>query len=479
MRTEVEGTTTHQAPTGLKVQGLRLHLIGIGGAGMSGAARVLLQHDAFVSGSDLVPFDGLGDLVSAGARISIGHREQQLPHDVDLVVISAAIPPDNPELALARARGARVMKYAELLGRLMATRRGVAIAGTHGKSTTTAMTVHLFRQAGLDPSFILGARSDQTCGGSARGQGPHFIVESCEFDRSFLHLHPESAAVLNIEADHLDCYQDFEHLAEAFIQFARQVRPDGLLVCNADDPTVNSVAAAASAPVQTFGFDDRADWQARAMHATADGHAFEVWFRSTRVFATEMRIPGKYNVANALAATALAWHAGAEPETVAEALATFTGVKRRLSWRGETCGVTVVDDYAHHPTEIRMTLEAARSRYRPQRMWVVFQPHQYARTCHFMDQFASSFSLADEIIVPDVYGAREADPDACRKGAQELVARMSSLGKRARHLPTLEAAAADLIDHVTPGDLVVTMGAGDVWKVADELVARLRTTHRV
>ena len=473
MRTGVDGATL-QRPVAMPVLAdLRVHFVGIGGAGMSGAASLLLESGAVVSGSDLIPFDGLGQLTAAGALISIGHRAEQLPDPVDLVVISAAIPAENPELALARDRRLPVVKYAELLGRLMASARGVAIAGTHGKSTTTAMAVHCFRRAGLDPSFVVGARSAQTGGGSGRGCGPHLIVESCEYDRSFLHLWPESAAILNIEADHLDCYQDLEHVVGAFAEFATQVHPDGLLVCNADDPLVLEAAAATPAEMQTFGFRDSADWQAVDVQCTAGTHRFHVRYRGGRLFTTTLAVPGRHNVANALAATALACHAGAEPESVAEALAEFTGVQRRLTCRGDYSGVTVLDDYAHHPTEIRVTLEAARSRYQPRRMWVVFQPHQCSRTRYFMDQFAESLALADEIVIADVYGARESDPTACRNGAIELTARIHGLGGRARHAPSLEAVTPLLIEHVAHGDLVLTMGAGDVWKVADDLVARL------
>ena len=473
MRTEVDGATIREPVALPALAGLRVHLVGVGGAGMSGAAALLLEAGAIVSGSDLVPFDGMGDLVARGARIAVGHREEQLRTGVDLVVISAAIPRENPEFAAARARGVPVIKYAALLGGLMARRKGVAIAGTHGKSTTTAMTVHLFRQAGLDPSFILGAKSAQTNGGSGYGRGPHFIVESCEYDRSFLHLHPQCAAILNLEADHLDCYQDLEHVVGAFAEFASQVRPDGLIIGNGDDPMVMQAVRSSVARVQTFGLDNEADWEVADVRSEGGRSAFDVRFYGDRILSTELAIPGRHNVANALAATALAFHAGADVQGIAKALASFDGVGRRLTWRGERGGVTILDDYAHHPTEIRVTLEAARGRYEPKRLWVVFQPHQYARTCHFMDDFARSFALADEVIVPDIYGARESDPQACSAGAQELASRICRLGGHARYVPSLEGATAHLMECVVDGDLVITMGAGDVWKVADDLVARI------
>ena len=480
--------------------GTRVHLIGIGGSGMSGAAALLLKLGAQVSGSDLVPFEGLEALQGDGARVAIGHREEHLDAEVELVVVSAAIPPSNPELAAARARDVRVIKYAELLGALMRRHpKGVAIAGTHGKSTTTAMCVHLCRQAGLRPSFLVGARSEQLGGSSGLGMGPDFIAESCEFDRSFLHLAPDSAAILNIEPDHLDCYRDLTEIVEAFARFCGNVDPDGLLVCNADDPWAEEAAASARAAVATFGFEDGADWQAVNLHTHRAYYAFDVCLHGRPVLTTRLSIPGRHNVANALAAVALAHHLGADFRTIERALPTFTGVTRRMTWRGTGRGVIIVDDYAHHPTEIRVTIEAAQQWYHPKRTWVVFQPHQHSRTRHFMDQFANSLTQADEIIVSDVYGARELDVECrmanveCRMAdfnrqstidnrqsamAQELVSRICRSGGRACHLPDLDGVADHLIGRLAEGDLVLTMGAGDVWKVADELVERICEPNR-
>lgn len=473
MHTEVEGITTWPTAALPAPAGLHVHLIGIGGAGMSAAASMLLELGAKVSGSDLESFDGLGDLVAAGARVSVGHHETQLDPDADLVVASAAIPESNPELVAARACGVRVIKYAELLGLLMADRCGIAIAGTHGKSTTSAMAVHILRRAGLDPSFVIGARSSQLGGGSGVGCGRHLIVEACEYDRSFLHLQPESAAILNLEPDHLDCFGDLDGVIEAFCRFAERVEPTGLLVCNAEDERVIQASRSATAMVETFGVESQANWQAVHLRSDRGAYAFDVLFNHQGVLTTRLSVPGKYNVANALAATALAYHAGADPEGIGQALATFESLDRRMSWRGKGEGVTILDDYAHHPTEIRVTIEAAKNRYQPRRTWVIFQPHQTSRTHDFMDQFAGALSPIDEIIIPDVYGARESDAQACKSGSQELALRIRKLGGHARYLPSFEAVTDHLLEHVTEGDLVMTMGAGDVWRIADELVGRL------
>lgn len=451
---------------------MRVHMIGIGGAGMSGAAAMLLDMGASITGSDLSPFDGLGKLVNSGAKVAVGKQDGQLPPDTDLVVISAAIPESNPELAAARRRNVKVVKYAELLGALMMRRCGVAVAGTHGKTTTTAMCAHLFRGAGFDPSFIFGGSSKQLGGNSGVGSGPHFIVESCEFDRSFLHLHPHLAVILNIEADHLDCYGTFDAIVEAFGRFAEQVDPNGVLLYGAEDPCSVRAASHTPARAESVGFDNGADWCASDLRRTRGQYAFDVHYHGTKLLTTRLGVPGRHNVSNALAAIALAHHAGADPERLAQTLPDFEGVGRRLTWRGAGRGVTIIDDYAHHPTEIRVTVEAAVHRYEPKRTWVVFQPHQSARTTHLMDDFAASFGQVDQIIIPDIFGAREGDPDAERAGAQELVSRICGNGGHARYVASLDAAADHVAQHVADGDLVLTMGAGDVWKVADVLVER-------
>ncbi len=458
-------------PDGL--EGRCIHLIGVGGSGMSGAAAMLRALGARVSGSDQISFPGLGSLVARGVRVTIGHQAKQLDPDVELVVMSAAIPESNPELAEARRRGVRVVKYAELVGMLMASRTGVAVSGTHGKSTTSALCAHLFRHAGLDPSFLIGAPADVLGGSSGIGFGPHFIVEACEFDRSFLHFMPWSAAILNVEPDHLDCFGSFDHVVEAFAQFARQVHGEGLLVCSADDRWAMEASSQGHARVETFGFSPGADWQAVNVRHDRACCTFDIQYRGARLLSTSLLLPGWHNVSNALAAVALAYEAGAEPQAMAEALPAFTGVERRLSWRGEGRGVTILDDYAHHPTEVGVTIEAVRERYRPRRTWVVFQPHQHYRTRVFMDEFADSFGLADQVIIPDVYGAREGGDRSGPDGAEVLASRIQENGGQVQYLATLEAVADHLTDHVTEGDLVLTMGAGDVWKVADALVERL------
>jgi UDP-N-acetylmuramate--alanine ligase len=440
---------------------------------MLAAAELLLRCGVQVSGSDLNEFPGMGDLVASGALVHLGHRAAQLPDQADLLVISAAIPRSNPELIEARHRGVEVITYAELLGRLMARREGVSIAGTHGKSTTTAMTAHIYRVGGLDPSFIIGAHSDQLGGSSGAGTGRHFIAESCEYARSFLHQRPALATILNIEREHLDCYADLADIVSAFSSFAGNVRPNGVLIVSHADPVVAQATQTTAAPVETFGLDGGACWMATDLRADRGRYSFAVHYGGRFLFQTALQVAGRHNLTNSLAAAALAWHGGVEPEAIAEGVRTYRPIARRMSLRATGRGVTVVDDYAHHPTEIRVTLQAIRSRVQPQRTWVVFQPHQHSRTRLLMDEFAGCFADADMVLVSDIYAVRDSEEERRLTGADELVARIHAGGGAARYLPTLEEVAEHLTQQVTAGDLVVTMGAGDVWKVADELAERV------
>ena len=477
----MSGTIAHPVVTGQSwaaqgLAGLRVHLIGIGGCGMRGAAALLQSFGARVSGSDAKRFPELGELVANHAVVHVGHDAAHLPDETDLVVISAAIPEHNPELRAARQRSIPVITYGELVGRLMSARIGVSVAGTHGKSTTTGLVAYAYRLAGLDPCFIVGAQCNQLGGSAGVGSGDHFVVESCEYARSFLHQRPTCAAILNIEQDHLDCYEDLDDIISAFARFAAGVPPQGLLVARQGDAAVAQATHGLACPVETFGFEPGACWRATDLRADRGQYTFTVRYRDRRLFETTSMLPGLHNVSNALAATALARHGGAEPEAIAEAVRTYQGVDRRMTLRGIGGGVTIVDDYAHHPTEIAVTLRAVRSHYKPRRTWVVFQPHQHSRTRLLMEDFARCFGEADVVLVPDIYSVRESQEERARTGAGDLVARIHARGGEARYVPALEEVTAHLIEEVSPGDLVVTMGAGDVWKVADDLVERVRGT---
>lgn len=458
--------------------GCRVHMIGIGGCGMRGAAGVLLRGGAIVTGSDRAESGGTLHLAEMGADIRIGQCPDNLPESCDLVVYSAAIKDENPELIAARERGFQVIKYSRLLGLLMSSKRGIAIAGAHGKSTTTAMTSYVLRQAGRDPSFVIGAGVEQLGGGSGAGDGDAFVVEACEYDRSFLNLRPRFAAILNVDEDHLEYYTGgLEEIVEAFRAFASLVPPDGVLVVNAEDRDAMRAVEGIGATVETFGFGDGLDWQAEMIDSESGCYHFRVLRAGQPLTEVRMSLPGRHNVLNAMAAMALCFHNGLEPETIAEHLGTFSGAHRRLTRRGRIAGVTVVDDYAHHPKEIQATLRAARDHFHPRRLFVVFQPHQHSRTRFLLNDFAMSFGQADVVIVPDIYFVRDSESEVNRIGAQDLVAEIQSASGDARYEPNFEAIAAQLCREVEEGDVVITMGAGDVWRVADNLLTCLRRTR--
>lgn len=452
----------------------RVHLIGIGGCGMSGLAGVLLRSGAIVSGSDLLGGETFTLLEEMGASIRLGQAPINIPRDCDYVVYSAAIRDDNPELAEAHRRGLRCLKYSEMLGQVMRQRAGIAVAGTHGKSTTTALTAYILRRAKVDPTFVVGAQVKQLGGGCGVGDGPHFVVEACEYDRSFLNLSPRCAAVLNIEEDHLDCYAGLSAIIAAFRAFALLVPEDGLVVANGEDENVLCAVQGIRAPVETFGLRDDATWQAKNIQRARGCYSFDV-FRDGDfyVHASLDQLPGRHQVVNALAATALAHHAGIGAETIAESLAAFTGAQRRMTVRGEQGGILLLDDYGHHPTEIQVTLQAVREHYPNRRLWVVFQPHQHSRTRFLLEDFARSFGRADQLLVPDIYFVRDSEAERQAISSANLVERVRANGGDARYLPSHQEIVDHIVSHARGGDIVLTLGAGDVWKIGDELLRRL------
>ena len=452
---------------------LCVHMVGIGGSGMSGLAALLLARGARVSGTDLTPSITTNTLMAAGARIGHEHAAAAVPADAALVVASAAVPAEHPELAAARARGVAVLKYAELLGALMATGRGIAISGTHGKSTTTAWLAYVLRAVGRDPSFIVGALSPQLGGGSGVGQSDLFVAEACEYDRSFLNLSPKAAVVLNVDEDHLDCYEHLAAIQGAFGAFAARLPDEGLLLINGDDAPSRGLRAATSAQVETFGLGAGNTWRATDLAATHGRHSFELEHEGVRRGRFALTLAGRHNVNNALAVIALAHWAGVPLDELPEAVGSFAGIGRRLELRAERDGITVVDDYAHHPTEIRATLDAARQRFAPRRLFCVFQPHQHSRTRFLLEDFANSFAAADQVLVPDIYFVRDSVREREAVNASDLVARLHAHNVAAVYMPSFDAIVDHLAAELRAGDVVLTMGAGSIWKVADELVCRL------
>ena len=455
------------------------HFVGIGGCGMSGLAQVLRKLGHQVSGTDQQASSTLERLCDKGISVRVGHAAEAVPAELDCLVISAAVKNDNPELVTARQRGVRVLKYAQLLGELSAQLRTYAIAGTHGKSTTSGWLSFTLHQAGLDPSFVVGANVGQLGSGSGAGQGPDLVVEACEYDRSFLNLRPTAGAILNVEADHLDYYKDIDEIVRAFSDFAALIAPDGLLVANGADANVSRARAGLGVACETFALQGDADWLPGNLKFETGQGVFEILYRGQSLGRVKLTLPGTHNVTNALAVAALAHHAGAPASAIRLGLENFLGVGRRMSYKGAAGGVVVLDDYAHHPTEIRVTLEAIRARYQPRRLWCVFQPHQHSRTRFLLQEFATSFNSADIVLLPDIYFVRDSESLRREVSASQLADLINQRGGRAHYLGDFENILGRLTGEAKSGDLVVTMGAGDVWKVGDEFIRRFAGNRQV
>ncbi len=467
------------APTADKpFAGRTVHFVGIGGCGMSGLAEFVLTEGGRVSGSDMAENAATRRLEGLGAAIHTGHAAAHLAEDVSLVVASAAVAAENPEVAAAHARDVPVLKYAAFLGKLMDLRRGMAVSGTHGKSTTTAWLAFVLRECGLDPSFVVGADVPQLGGGAHVGAGEHFVAEACEFDRSFLNLRPEAACILNVDEDHLDCYPGgLEEIRAAFRAFAGRTREGGLLVVNGADPRTREAVAGVARPTATFGIGGDWDWRAESIEPLPDGLTFDIYRQGALYGHVRIALAGNHNVLNALAVAALADWAGAPAEAVCEALGRFTGCARRMELVGEAAGVKVLDDYAHHPVEIAATLKAARNRFRPARLWVVFQPHQHSRTRFLLKDFALALLQADKLVVPDIYFVRDSENERQAVRSEDLVALVQAHGADAVYIQSFDSIAHYLGESLQPGDVLLVMGAGDVWRLARPVLRALGDRH--
>ena len=470
-----------QGPNKSNLVGKRFHFIGAGGIGMSGLARLLVKNQAIVTGSDRMRSSVTDSLCRIGANIKLGHSPNNLGPETDAVVISAAIKDDNPELRLARNQGCKIYKYAQMLGELMNRYDGIAVAGTHGKSTTSGWLTYLLKQAGIGVNFIVGAHICQLGSSSGVGDSEYFVAEACEYDRSFLNLEPKIACILNIEQDHLDYYKDENEIVEAFAQFALGAKSGGVLIANGQDRNLTKILIDHRSPgnenlvrCETFGLDKNCSFYADNVRLSHGLYDFDLYHNGELLGETKISLPGRHNILNALAVVAMAVNLGLPCQQILELLPSFTGMDRRLMLKGLVGQITVLDDYAHHPTEIRATLGAIRQRYQPKRIWCIFQPHQYSRTRFLLDDFAESFKLADVIIVPEIYFVRDSESAKKEINSQILVERIQANGTDAVFIDSFEAICDYLQENVTAGDLVVTMGAGDIWKVADEYLQQLR-----
>jgi len=451
-----------------------IHFVGIGGIGMSGIAEVLLNLGYKVSGSDLRASDTTERLRKLGGEIAIGHRAENVsaPH---VVVISSAVTRDNVEVVAARERQIPVIPRAEMLAELMRLKYGIAIAGAHGKTTTTSMVATVLAAGGIDPTVVIGGKLNSLGSNAKLGQGEFLVAEADESDGSFLTLTPTVAVVTNIDAEHLDHYKDIDEIKAAFLAFINKVPFYGVAILCLDEKHIQALLPSVQKRYLTYGMSTQADYRAHEVALLPLGSRFRVENHDGDLGWFELSVPGMHNVSNSLAAIAVARELEVDLGTIRTALKGFSGVQRRFQVKGEAGGVTVVDDYGHHPTEVRATLAAAASRR--QRVVVVFQPHRYTRTKHLFEEFCTAFNQADVLVVMDIYAAGEQPIPGVN--SQALLEGIRKHGhKDAVFLPDRQKILDHLASTLRSGDLLITLGAGDVWKIGEQALETLKKAGR-
>ena len=452
------------------------HLIGIGGTGLSAIARVLLERGHTVSGSDLLLSPMAEELQAMGAKVSIGHRADQVD-GADVVIRSSAIPDTNPEVIAAQQAGIPVLKRVDFLKDLTAGQKVIAVAGTHGKTTTTAMIAWCFSKLGLDPSYVIGGTAKNLDNNAHAGQGEYFVIEADEYDGMFLGLAPDYLVVTNIEHDHPDCYPTPEIYFQAFIKLSKLVQPGGKIIACADHPGSALLMREIGQSTAAIAYGTSEDVQYKVSqigHAAGCGVSFDLEIKQSgqapqSYTNIQLDIPGNHNALNAASALAVVNEAGFSVPDAIKALREFSGTGRRFDIQGIAKGITIIDDYAHHPTEIRSTLSAARCRYPDSQIWAVWQPHTYSRTRELMDDFESSFNDCDHVIVTEIYASREKHQDF---SSQEVVKQMKHAD--VRQIPSLNGAADYLKAHLQAGDVLLVLSAGDANQISRDVLAYLK-----
>lgn len=446
-----------------------IYFIGIGGISMSGLAEILASRGHQVSGTDVKETAVTKHLQSLGIHINFEHRAENITDDITLVVYTAAIHDDNPELRAAHEKGIRIMDRAHLLGQIMDEYHdSVAVSGTHGKTTTTSMVSEILLAAEKDPTITVGGILP-TIGSNLRiGNSPYFVAEACEYFDSFLQFNPFIAIILNVESDHLDYFKTLENIRRSFHAFAQRVPDKGLLAISEKIDNVEELTDGLTCHVETFGLSEKANWRAENIVHEADGrNSFDVYHNGAFFTTIHLHIPGEHNITNALAAIGASAFLGAAPEDCVKGLHHYTGTERRFQLKGKKDGITVIDDYAHHPTEIKAALAAAQN-VQHNTTWCVFQPHTFSRTRFLFDEFGEAFGDADEIIIADIFAARETDDGTV--SAAQLAERIAQTGKSARYVGDFAAIEAYLREHCKSGDLLMTVGAGDVYKIGENFL---------
>ena len=451
----------------------KLHFVGIGGIGMSGIAELLIDQGFTITGSDRAASENTERLASLGARVYIGHAAGNVERDVDVLVYSSAVPPDNPELGEAHRRNIPVIRRAEMLAEVMRLKYGIGIAGTHGKTTTTTMTGLVLMEGGVDPTVIVGGRVNLLAKSNARlGKGDFIVVEADEYDRSFLSLTPTIAVLTSLETDHLDCYRDLEDIKAAFIQFAAKVPFYGFVVLCLDEPALQDIMPKIRKKIITYGLNGQADMQAVDIVHKENITTYTLIRNGNDLGEISLHVPGRHNVLNSLAAIAVGLELQVPFAVVKRGIEKFTGVFRRWELKGQVAGITVIDDYAHHPTEIKASLQGAKGGWR-RRVICVFQPHLYSRTRDFYEEFGRAFFNADVLVVTDVYPARE-EPIQGVTGELIVNAARDFGHKQVHYVPDKTKVPAFLAAIVRSGDIVITMGAGDIWKFGEEFIGLMK-----
>lgn len=450
---------------------IHIHFIGIGGISMSGLAEILLKENFTISGSDSKESELTKRLEELGVTVFYGQKASNIIEGIDLVVYTAAIHEDNPEFLCAREKNLPMITRAELLGQIMDNyRNSIAVAGTHGKTTTTSMISQILLSANTDPTITVGGILQAIDGNLRVGKSNVFISEACEYTNSFLHFYPRYSIILNVEAEHLDFFKDIHDIRRSFHQFAGNTRADGTVIINGDIPDYEELIEGLQSGVITFGLSEHCDFYPKDISFNEKACAtFTAMHHGEEVMTVSLNVPGMHNVSNALAAIALTLDMHLPKESILAGLLAFGGANRRFQYKGQVDGVTIIDDYAHHPTEIRATLTAA-ANYPHKRLVLVFQPHTYSRTKAFLDDFAEVLSMADMVVLADIYAAREKNIYGIT--SRDILARLKEKGTDCFYFPSFEEIEKFLLKNCINGDLLITMGAGDIVNVGEHLLGR-------
>ncbi|MGR3320033.1 MAG: UDP-N-acetylmuramate--L-alanine ligase [Candidatus Anammoxibacter sp.] len=473
-----------------------LHFVGIGGVGMSSVARLLKSRGYAVTGSDMLSNLATVAMEHLGIRINFQQNGQWIDDKTDLIIASAAIPDNNLDLIKARKLGIKIIKYSQLLGLLMKEKKGIAVSGTHGKTTTTAMISSILKTAGLDPACVIGGDTSDFNENGCSGNGDLFVTEACEYDRTFLNLTPQIAVITNIDEDHLDYYKNLKELQAAFVEFASSICSNGLLVINEHDCNIFKNISDIKCNIESFGILNKS-LQPSAETVTSNCHhqnqytsSDPTWSATTPVFKdgkSQFRVfykgkffgdfyillPGVHNVMNALASIAVCCHAGVHKDFMSESFSSFKGVDRRFQVLGTVNDITIIDDYAHHPTAIQATLKAVKDIYPDRRVWCLFQPHQYSRTKLLLERFSQSFEHADKIILADIYSVRDSLEDMVSVSSLDIAVKIRKTGSEVEVITDHSKIEDVLCERLLPGDVLIVMGAGDICNVATNVLNKL------